>query len=102
MASSRECPPNRPASLLTAGALAAAGAVGCGGAAHGPAPTVYRGGDAPISGSADAAMVTVPGGRFIAGSTPEERETAYLAHAEGAGNDAARDGHWFDREEDRH
>jgi len=47
-------------------------------------------------------MVTIPAGQFIAGSTPEERQSAYDDYAASSGHDAAREHHWFDGEEDRH
>lgn len=67
------------------------------------APTVtWHGGPAPLSRAADAQLVTIPGGRSVAGSTPEERATAYEDYLATAGHDDARQGQWFDREEDRH
>lgn len=62
----------------------------------------YRGGAAAQSIAADQQMIVVPASRSIAGSTPEERETAYDAWATAAGSDTARSQHWFDREEERH
>lgn len=56
---------------------------------------------APLSLAADARMVLVPAGQYIAGSTPEERAAAYDDYLESAGHDAAREHKWFDREEDR-
>lgn len=44
----------------------------------------------------------VPAGRSVAGSTPEERSTAYDEFLATAGHDGARDAGWFEREEDRH
>src|SRR6185503_7342299 len=41
-------------------------------------------------------------GRYVAGSTPEERAVAYDDYLATAGHDAAREGGWFDQEEDRH
>lgn len=58
--------------------------------------------EAPLSLAADERMVTVPGGMFIAGSTPEERAQAYDDYQRTAGTDAARERRWFDREEERH
>jgi len=55
-----------------------------------------------LSRAADARMVTVPAGQYIAGSTPEERTTAYDDYFDTAGQDGAREHKWFDREEDRH
>ncbi|MEM9493362.1 MAG: SUMF1/EgtB/PvdO family nonheme iron enzyme, partial [Myxococcota bacterium] len=54
------------------------------------------------SRAADRQMLTIPAGRYIAGSTPEERARAYDDYRATAGHDAARRGKWFDREEDRH
>lgn len=66
-------------------------------------PTVeYHGGAAPLSRAADGQLVVVPEGRSVAGSTPEERVTAYDDYLATAGHDAARRGTWFEREEDRH
>jgi len=45
-------------------------------------------------------MIRIPAGSFVRGSTPEERETAYLDYQRTAGHDAARRGRWFDREAD--
>ncbi len=67
-----------------------------------PVPDVYRGGDAGISRAADHVMLTIPAGTYIAGSTPEEREQAYADYRNTAGTNAAQNGHWFDREEQRH
>jgi formylglycine-generating enzyme required for sulfatase activity len=47
-------------------------------------------------------MVLIPGGNFIAGSTPEERVAAYDAYLETSGHDTARENKWFESEEDRH
>lgn len=47
-------------------------------------------------------MLTVAGGRYIAGSTPEEREQAYADYRATAGRDDAYRHRWFEREEDRH
>ena len=62
----------------------------------------YHGGPAPLSRAADAQLIVIPGGRSVAGSTPEERATAYDDYQATAGHDAARRGKWFEREEDRH
>jgi formylglycine-generating enzyme required for sulfatase activity len=68
-----------------------------------PAP-VHPGGasTAPLSLAADAQMVAIPAGKYIAGSTPEEREAAYAAYERTSSHDTARAHHWFDGEEDRH
>lgn len=57
---------------------------------------------APLSLAADARMVTVPEGQYVAGSTPEERAQAYDDYQSTSGTDVARENKWFDREADRH
>lgn len=57
---------------------------------------------APLSLAADAQMLVVPAGQYIAGSTIEERQQAYDDFQTTAGNDTAREHHWFDGEQDRH
>jgi formylglycine-generating enzyme required for sulfatase activity len=57
---------------------------------------------APLSVAADAAMVAIPGGRYVAGSTPEERLAAYDDYMHSAGRDTARTQRWFDNEDARH
>ena len=47
-------------------------------------------------------MVTIPAGQYIAGSTPEERATAYDDYRHTAGHDSAREHSWFEHEEGRH
>ena len=71
----------------------------CGTPPQAHAPVVSN---AQLSRAADARMVTVPAGQFIAGSTPEERVAAYDDYFDTAGQDAAREHHWFEREQDRH
>ncbi|MCE9571577.1 MAG: formylglycine-generating enzyme family protein [Deltaproteobacteria bacterium] len=71
---------------------------GCAGAARPGTPEVA----APLSRAADAQLVAIPAGRFIVGSTPEERGAAYDAFLATAGKDVARRGKWFEREDDRH
>ncbi|MGE3764677.1 MAG: formylglycine-generating enzyme family protein [Kofleriaceae bacterium] len=66
------------------------------------APVHPQAAQAPLSLAADARMITIPAGMFIAGSTPEERAQAYDDYQHTADNDGAREHHWFDREEDRH
>lgn len=51
---------------------------------------------------AEALMLPVPPGDVIFGSTPEERERAYADARRTAGDDRARQGRWFEREEARH
>lgn len=72
---------------------------GCG-APHAIAPAASA--QAPLSLAAADHMIVVPAGRFIAGSTPEERAAAYDDYQITAGDDTARTEHWFDREADRH
>jgi formylglycine-generating enzyme required for sulfatase activity len=50
----------------------------------------------PLARAADQAMLTVPAGPYVAGSTPDEREIAYRLAGEGA-----RRGRMFEREEPR-
>jgi formylglycine-generating enzyme required for sulfatase activity len=57
---------------------------------------------APLSFAADDQMVLVPAGRYIAGSTPEERQAAYDDYLHTANHDGARENDWFGREADRH
>jgi formylglycine-generating enzyme required for sulfatase activity len=57
---------------------------------------------APLSASANAQMISIPAGRYIAGSTPEERASAYDDFLHTANHDGAREHKWFDREEERH
>lgn len=47
-------------------------------------------------------MVLIPGGQYVAGSTPEERTAAYDDYLKTAGHDTARENKWFEGEEDRH
>ena len=74
-------------------------------AACGSSPTTqipHTANNAQLSRAADARMVTVPPGQYIAGSTPEERALAYDDYFDTAGQDGAREHKWFEREEDRH
>ncbi|HEU0036992.1 MAG TPA: SUMF1/EgtB/PvdO family nonheme iron enzyme [Kofleriaceae bacterium] len=57
---------------------------------------------APLSIAADARMITIPAGQFIAGSTPEERAAAYDDYEATSSTDAAREHDWFGKEADRH
>ncbi len=70
-------------------------ATGCG-AAVTATPT------AQLSSAADERMVSIPAGRFIAGSTLEERAAAYDDYLESSGHDTAREHDWFANEADRH
>jgi formylglycine-generating enzyme required for sulfatase activity len=65
-------------------------------------PTTPRDVRAPLTTAADDRMIVIPAGRFIAGSTPEERSAAYDDYQRTAGNDVARTEQWFDREAARH
>lgn len=77
-----------------------AAVVGCGGP---PARAAHPGaGGAPLSLAADAQLIAIPAGRYVAGSTPEERATAYDDYQATAGTDVARERRWFEREEERH
>jgi len=67
-----------------------------------PAPKGLTPNAASLSLAADAQMVTVPEGQYVAGSTPEERAQAYDDFFATAGNETARDKKWFDGEEERH
>lgn len=64
--------------------------------------TTARAAYAPLSLAADDRMIVIPAGRFIVGSTPEERATAYDDYLRTSGHDDARTHQWFDREADRH
>ncbi len=78
------------------------------GAACSSAPTAAqqastaRAAHAPLSLAADDRMIAIPAGRYITGSTPEERTAAYDDYQRTAGNDAARTQKRFEREADRH
>ncbi|MEO8699811.1 MAG: formylglycine-generating enzyme family protein [Kofleriaceae bacterium] len=56
---------------------------------------------APLSSAADERMVTIPEGQYIAGSTPEERVSAYDDFLATANRDTAREQTWFATEADR-
>jgi formylglycine-generating enzyme required for sulfatase activity len=69
----------------------------------GPGHVTRQGADVgPLSRAGDAHLVTIPSGQYVAGSTPEERDTAYDDYLATAGHDTAREREWFAREEDRH
>ena len=57
---------------------------------------------APLSLAADDRMIMVPDGKYIAGSTPEERAASYDDFATATTTDTAREEKAFDAEEDRH
>jgi len=58
--------------------------------------------NAQLSLAADAQMIVIPAGRFVSGSTPEERAAAYDDYQSSSGQDAARTSKWFDGEDERH
>jgi len=74
----------------------------CLAACSSPAPVHPSEASAPLSLAADAQMITIPKGQFVAGSTPEERAAAYDDFKATAGKDTARENKWFDGEDDRH
>jgi len=57
---------------------------------------------APLSTAADKQMIAIPEGKYIAGSTPEERQAAYDDYLHTANQDGAREHAWFGKEQDRH
>ncbi|HUJ62091.1 MAG TPA: SUMF1/EgtB/PvdO family nonheme iron enzyme [Kofleriaceae bacterium] len=67
-----------------------------------PAPARPASPGAALSLAADAHMLAIPAGKFVAGSTPEEREAAYRDLAASSNIDTALQRRWFDAEEDRH
>ena len=81
-------------------AIACMSVAGCG--TTGPRVEHPDAAHAQLSLAADDRMVLVPAGKFIAGSTLEERGAAYDDFQAATATDAAREGKWFDREEDRH
>jgi len=78
--------------------VVAVGLVGCAGATPKPRAPIAG----PLSAAADERMIEIPAGKYVAGSTREERLAAYDDHHGSTGTDAAREGAWFEREEDRH
>jgi formylglycine-generating enzyme required for sulfatase activity len=93
----------RARSLPTLPAVAAVAALAALAACGPPPATAPPGsGTAPLSLAADARLITIPAGTYIAGSTPEERAAAYDDYKAAAGHDAAREHRWFEREADRH
>lgn len=72
---------------------------GCGEKARPVHPHAAR---APLSLAAEDRMLAIPGGKWIAGSTPEERNAAYDDHLTATKSDTAREMKRFDREEPRH
>jgi formylglycine-generating enzyme required for sulfatase activity len=72
----------------------------CGGAApRAEHPGAAR---APLSLASEDQMVAIPEGKYIAGSTPEERAASYDDYQAATTLDTARELKVFDREEDRH
>jgi len=67
-----------------------------------PEPVHPNSAAAPLSLAKDQQMLVVPAGKYIAGSTPEERNAAYDEYLATSGHDTARDKQWFEGEEDRH
>jgi toxoflavin biosynthesis protein ToxD len=57
---------------------------------------------APLSLAKDQHMLVIPAGKYISGSTTEERQAAYDAYLETSGHDTAREKKWFEGEADRH
>jgi formylglycine-generating enzyme required for sulfatase activity len=67
-----------------------------------PAPNHPATAAAQLSLAADAQMIAIAAGQYVAGSTPEERAAAYDDYQSTAGNDTAREQKWFEGEDDRH
>jgi formylglycine-generating enzyme required for sulfatase activity len=80
--------------FVLAGCSAASGAAG-----HTAGPAAAH---AQLSLAADDRLIAIPAGRYIAGSTLEERAAAYDDYQGSAGQDTARIQKWFEREADRH
>jgi formylglycine-generating enzyme required for sulfatase activity len=85
----------KPAVVL----LVAGCGAGCGAGAMADRPAGRLG---PQSAAADAAMLAIPAGPFIAGSTDAEREAAYVAASAFTHDDYVREHHWFEQEAPRH
>lgn len=79
--------------------LACLGVLGCGSAPHAIHPQAAN---AQLSLAADDRMITIPAGKYIAGSTPEERGASYDDHLSATSSDLARERKWFEHEEARH
>lgn len=84
---------------LRVGVALLAGA--CGGAPTAAQLPVARTSTAPLSSAADDRMIEIPAGRYIKGSTPEERGTSYDDYQRTAGDDSARTERRFESELDR-
>ncbi|MBA2540361.1 MAG: formylglycine-generating enzyme family protein [Deltaproteobacteria bacterium] len=72
---------------------------GCGSAPPVSHPDTAK---APLSYASDDGMVVIAAGRYVAGSTPEERQVAYDDYLHTANHDGARENEWFGKEQDRH
>lgn len=70
-------------------------------ACHGSAVEKPAVPNAPLSFAADAQMVVIPAGKYVAGSTPEERQGAYDDYLHTASHDTARERDWFGKEAER-
>jgi formylglycine-generating enzyme required for sulfatase activity len=81
--------------------VCAAGLVACG-APQGAGVSAPGTAAAPISRGVDAQMIAIPAGRYVSGSTPEERAASYDAFLQSSGRDVARKNKWFENEDDRH
>jgi len=92
----------RAAAVVVAACTAAAPPPSAMPAVTEPAPAAAGRPPAPRSLAAEAAMVAIPAGRYIAGSTRAERDAAYEAYRASAGHDAARTHGWFENEDERH
>ncbi|HEY4055224.1 MAG TPA: SUMF1/EgtB/PvdO family nonheme iron enzyme [Kofleriaceae bacterium] len=66
-----------------------------------PSPKTLDTSNGQLSLAADARMIAIPAGKFVSGSTPEERFQAYDDYRLTSGSDAAREHKWFDVELDR-
>jgi formylglycine-generating enzyme required for sulfatase activity len=72
---------------------------GCAAAPRAPMAAVpYRGGTADRARADDAAMLAIPAGPFLAGSSLDEQARAYDDYRVTAGHDTARRRRWFARE----
>ena len=73
--------------------------VGCGGT---PRPVNPHAEHAQLSLASEDRMITIPAGKYIAGSTPEERSASYDDLLASTQSDTAREMKRFEREEARH
>jgi formylglycine-generating enzyme required for sulfatase activity len=87
--------------ITLASARVLAGCSGASGVAAGQA-TSPSAGHASLSLAADDRMIAIPEGRYVNGSTPEERASAYDDFQASSGEDTARVQKRFEREADRH